>query len=59
MEYESSHYFPGCGDIDFTLLRNQFIISPQTIPDNNDRAQDELIELINDGSAKEVLKERN
>ena len=29
---------------------------PQTIPDKNDRAQDELIELINDGSAKEVFE---
>ena len=56
MEYEFSHYFPECGDIDFTLLRNPFIISPLTIPDSNDRAQDELIELINDGSAKEVFE---
>ena len=50
MEYEFSHYFPECGDIDFTLLRNPCIISPLTIPDSNDRAQDELIELINDGT---------
>ena len=56
MEYELSHYFPECGDIEFTLLRNPFIVSPQTIPDNNDQAQDELIELINDGSAKEVFE---
>ena len=50
MEYEFSHYFP------FTILRNQCIISPLTIPDSIDRAQDELIELINDGSAKEVFE---
>ena len=113
MEYEFSHYFPECGDIDFTLqcnlayrglsyrgilqffapykptwhigesytfanrgrgigfrfqypkfpdmpsctvLRNPFSISPQTIPDNNSRTQDELIELINDGYAKEIFE---
>ncbi|KAI6656115.1 hypothetical protein LOD99_1448 [Oopsacas minuta] len=56
MESEFSHYFTECGDIEYTLLRNQFILSSQTIPDMNDRAQDELIGLINDGSAKEVFK---
>ena len=56
MESEFSHYFPECGDIEFTLLRNPFIVSPQTIPDKNDRAQDELIELINDRPAKEVFE---
>ncbi|KAI6651189.1 Zinc finger BED domain-containing protein 5-like [Oopsacas minuta] len=56
MESESSHYFPKCGEIEFTLLRNPFIVSPQTIPDKNDRAHEELIELINDGSAKEVFE---
>ena len=57
MEYEFSHYFPECSDIYFTLLRNPFIISHLTIPDSNDRAQDELIELINDGSAKVFERE--
>ena len=38
MESELSHYFPECDDIEFTLLRNPFIVSPQTIPDNNDQA---------------------
>ena len=56
MESEFSHYFPELDDIEFKLLRNPFIVSPQTIPDKNDRAQDELIELINDGSAKEVFE---
>ena len=56
MESDLSHYFPECGDVEFTLLRNPFIVSPQTILDNNDQAQDELIELINDGCAREVFE---
>ncbi|KAI6658783.1 hypothetical protein LOD99_15108 [Oopsacas minuta] len=42
--------------IEFNLLRNPFIVSLQTMPDKNDWAQDELIELINDGSAEEVFE---
>ena len=56
MESEFSHYFPELDDIEFKLLRNPFIVSPQTIPDKNDRTQDELIELVNDGSAKKVFE---
>ena len=57
MESEFSHYFPECGDIEFTLLRNPFIVSPQTIPDKNDQVQDELIELVMMDLQRKSLKE--
>ncbi|KAI6648300.1 Serine/threonine-protein phosphatase PP1-gamma catalytic subunit B [Oopsacas minuta] len=43
-------------DSDLKLPRNPFTFSPQAIPDDNDRAQEELIDLINDGSAKELFE---
>ena len=42
---------------DLKLLRNPFTICPpQAISDTNGRAQDELIYLIHDGSAKELFE---
>ena len=41
---------------DLKLLRNPFTASPQAISDTNDRAQDELIDLIHDGSVKELFE---
>ncbi|KAI6659464.1 Protein ZBED8-like [Oopsacas minuta] len=53
---EFSHYYPEWKDSDLKLPRNPFTFSPQAIPDDNDRAQEELIDLINDGSAKELFE---
>ena len=38
------------------LLRNPFSTSSQAISDSNGRAQDELIDLIHDRSAKELFE---
>ena len=57
LDEEFSHYYPERKDsTDLKLLRNHFTTSPQTIPDNNDRAQDELIDLIHGVSAKELFE---
>ena len=57
LDEEFSHYYPERKDsADLKLLRNPFTTSPQTIPDNNDRTQDELIDLIHDVSAKELFE---
>ena len=46
MESELFHYFPECGDIAFTLLRNPFIVTPHTVPDNNDEALDQCFPIF-------------
>ena len=57
LDEEFSHYYPERMDsTDLKLLRNPFPTSPQAISDTNDRAQDELIDLIHDGSAKEIFE---
>ena len=57
LDEEFSHYYPERMDsTDLKLLRNPFTTSPQAISDTNDRAQDELIDLIHDVSAKELLE---
>ena len=59
LDEEFSHYYPEQKDsANLKSLRNPFTTSPQTIPDNNDRAQDELIDLIHEYLPKNYLKER-
>ncbi|KAI6647766.1 hypothetical protein LOD99_8607 [Oopsacas minuta] len=56
LDEEFSHYYLEWKDSDLKLPRNPFTFFPQAIPDDNDRAQEELIDLINIGSAKELFE---
>ena len=57
LDEEFSHYYPErMNSSDFKLLINPFTTSPQAISDKNDRAQEELIDLIHDESARELFE---
>ena len=52
LEEEFKHYFPEVSDKELNLVRNPFRCSVDSIPDEQ---QDELIDLQNDSTAKDLL----
>ena len=52
LEEEFKHYFPEVSDKEPNLVRNPFRCSVDSIPDEQ---QDELIDLQNDSTAKDLL----
>ena len=52
LEEEFKHYFPEVSDKELNLVRNPFRCSVDSIPDEQ---QDELINLQNDSTAKDLL----